>query len=187
MGLYKSRKFIPEIIEYLKDEKIIDIKCGKTFTMFINDKYELYACGVNDLNQLGITEPCSKEHVINKEIQCYDCVFPTKVDCFLNMKVLKIACGEGHCLGVIKDLISNIITIWSWGNNNLGQLGQGSIVKKSKPNPINYLSDYNSKKFDEISCGGFHSLCLIKYKEGLNWIDEDLIIISKVIDDFGIV
>ena len=186
MGLFKSRKFIPEIINYLEDEKIVDIKCGKTFTMFINDKYELYACGVNDLNQLGINEPCSKDHLINKEIQCYDCVFPTKVDCFLNMKVLKIACGEGHCLGVIKDLISNIITIWSWGNNNLGQLGQGSIIKKSTPNPINYLSDFNSKKFDEISCGGFHSLCLIKYKEDLNWIEEDFIIISKVIDEIGI-
>ena len=155
--------------------------------MFINDNYELYACGVNDLNQLGINEPSSKEHLINKDITCYDFVFPTKVDCFLNMKVLKISCGEGHCLGVIKDLISNIQTIWSWGNNNFGQLGQGSFVKKSTPNPINYLSDYNSKKFDEIACGGFHSLCLIKYRDSLNWIEEDFNLIKKMIDDVGII
>ena len=187
MGLYQSRKFTPELITYLEDEKIIDIKCGKTFTMFINNKNELFACGVNDLNQLGINEPSSKEHLIDKDITCYDFVYPTKVDCFLNMKVLKISCGEGHCLGIIKDLISNIQTIWSWGNNNFGQLGQGSIVKKSTPNPINYLSDYNSKKFDEISCGGFHSLCLIKYKENLNWIEEDYNRIRKVIDDIGII
>ena len=104
-----------------------------------------------------------------------------------NMKVLKISCGEGHCLAVIKDLISNIITIWSWGNNKFGQLGQGSSVKKSTPNPINYLSEYNSKNFDEISCGGFHSLCLIKYKENLNWIYDDLKKIKDIIDEIGII
>ena len=186
-GLTKSRKFTPEIIYSLENEKIIDIQCGKTFSMFINDKNELYACGVNDLNQLGLNEPSSKDHLKNKDIICYDFVFPTKVDCFLNMKVLKISCGEGHCLAIIKDLISNIQTIWSWGNNKFGQLGQGSTVKKSTPNPINYLSEYNSKKFDEISCGGFHSLCLIKYRENLNWIENDCNIIINVIDEIGII
>jgi E3 ubiquitin-protein ligase HERC4 len=186
-GLYKSRRFIPENIKCLENENIIDIKCGKTFTMFINDKNELFACGVNDLNQLGLIESFSREHLTNKSIQCYDFVFPTKVDCFINMKVLKIACGEGHCLAIIKDLISNIQTIWSWGNNKFGQLGQGSMIKKSTPNPINYLSEYNSKKFDEISCGGFHSLCLIKYRDNLDWIENDYNEISRIIDEIGII
>ena len=186
-GLYKSRRFIPEYINYLEDENIIDIKCGKTFTMFINDKNELYASGVNDLNQLGLNECSPKDHLVNKDVQCYDFVFPTKVDCFLNMKVLKISCGEGHCLAIIKDLISNIQTIWSWGNNKFGQLGQGQNIKKSTPNPINYLSEYNSKKFGEIACGGFHSLCLIKYKENLNWIEDDYNEISRLIDEIGII
>ena len=119
--------------------------------MFINDKNELFACGVNDLNQLGIDEPFSKKHLYNKDISCYGFVYPIKVDCFLNMKVLKISCGEGHCLAVIKDLISNIRTIWSWGNNKFGQLGQDSLMKKFTPNPINYLSEYNSKSFEEIT------------------------------------
>ena len=186
-GLTKSRIFTPHLVKGLDDEKIIDIKCGKTFSMFINDKNELFACGVNDLNQLGINEPFSKEHLHNKETPCYDFVFPIKVDCFLNMKVLKVSCGEGHCLAVIKDLISNIITIWSWGNNKFGQLGQGSLVKKSTPNPINFLSDYNSKNFDEISCGGFHSLCLIKYRENLKWIEDDFKKIQNIIDEIGLI
>ena len=154
---------------------------------FFNDKNEFYSCGVNDLNQLGINESSTKEHLKDKFISCFDFVFPAKVDCFLNMKVLKIACGEGHCLAVIKDLIANIQTIWSWGNNNFGQLGQGSVVKKSTPNPINYLSEYNTKKFDEVSCGGFHSLCLIKYRENLNWIEEDYNKIVQAIDEIGII
>ena len=186
-GLSKSRIFTPHLIKEMTDEKIIEVKCGKTFSMFINDKNELYACGVNDLCQLGVTEPASKDHLHNKETPCYDYVYPIKIDCFLNMKVLKISCGEGHCLAVIKDLISNIITIWSWGNNKFGQLGHGSLVKKSTPNPINYLSEYNSKNFEEISCGGFHSLCLIKYRDNLNWIEDDFKEITNIIDDIGII
>ena len=186
-GLSKSRIFVPNLIQDLNEEKIIDVKCGKTFSMFINDKNELFACGVNDLYQLGVTESSSKEHLFNKETPCYDYVYPIKIDCFLNMKVLKISCGEGHCLAVIKDLISNIITIWSWGNNKFGQLGQGSLLKKSPPNPINYLSEYNSKSFEEISCGGFHSLCLIKYRDNLNWIENDFKEIKNIIDDIGII
>ena len=186
-GLSKSRIFTPHLIKEMTDEKIIEVKCGKTFSMFINDKNELYACGVNDLCQLGVTEPPSKDHLHNKETPCYDYVYPIKIDCFLNMKVLKISCGEGHCLAVIKDLISNIITIWSWGNNKFGQLGHGSLVKKSTPNPINYLSEYNSKNFEEISCGGFHSLCLIKYRDNLNWIEDDFKEITNIIDDIGII
>ena len=186
-GLSQSRIFTPQLLKDLTDEKIIDVKCGKTFSMFINDKNELYACGVNDLCQLGVNEASSKEHLNNKETPCYDYVYPIKIDCFLNMKVLKISCGEGHCLAVIKDLISNIITIWSWGNNKFGQLGHGSLLKKSTPNPINYLSEYNSKSFEEIYCGGFHSLCLIKYRENLNWIEDDFKEIINIIDDIGII
>ena len=188
-GLKNSMRYIPEKIEEINNENIVDIKCGKTFSMFINNKGELFACGVNDLNQLGIQEMPSKEHLFNKsEEMCYDFVYPIKVDYFLNMKVEKISCGEGHCLAVIKDILSNTETIWSWGNNKFGQLGQGTFIKKCLPRPINGLFEYNSYKFDEVACGGFHSLCLIKHNEDINWIYEDYEkIICTLIDDIGII
>ena len=49
--------------------------------------------------------------------------------------------------------------------------------------------DYSNYKcgFEEISCGGFHSLCLVKYKESINWIDDDFEKkISKTIDEIEI-
>ena len=60
-------------------------------------------------------------------------------------------------------------------NNKFGQLGHGSWINKSLPKPINFLLGFNNDKvqFEEISCGGFHSLCLIKYKEDLSWIEDD--------------
>ena len=182
-------RYTPEKIEEINDENVVEIKCGKTFSMFINNKGDLYACGVNDLNQLGIQEMPSKEHLYNKnEEMCYDFVFPTKVDYFLNMKVESIACGEGHCLATIKDMLSNTQTIWSWGNNKFGQLGQGTIIKKCLPRPINCLFEYNSYRFDEVACGGFHSSCLIKHNESINWIYDDYEkIICMLIDEIGII
>jgi hypothetical protein len=59
---------------------------------------------VNDLNQLGIDQPMSIDHIFRKEdaylSRCYDIVLPTPIECFLNMKVHKVACGESHCLAV---------------------------------------------------------------------------------------
>ena len=179
-GTHLSRKFTPQYIEYLENENIKDINCGKTFSMFINDKKELLATGVNDLNQLGIID---NPQIKNNEIVCYDIVFPTRLDYLIEKKVHKLSCGEGHCLAII-NYPENVKSVWSWGNNKFGQLGHGSWVPKSLPKPINYLLGFNNEniQFEEIACGGFHSLCLIKYKDDLSWIDEDFNKIEKAIN-----
>ena len=181
-GLIKSRRLLPEKIN-INDIK--DIQCGKTFTMFINNQNKLLACGNNDLCQLGLKSELNKETK-----KCHDLVFPTIIDSLSIFEVVKISCGEGHCLAIINDRsFSKIKCLWSWGNNKFGQIGQGSLVKVGLPSPINLLLDYNSDKseFVEISCGGFHSLCLIKHKKNINWIFDDFEKkISKVIDDIDI-
>ena len=188
-GLKNSMRYKPEKIKCLDEEKICDIKCGKTFSIFVDNKGELFACGVNDLYQLGIQDIPPKEHLFDKdEDTCYDFVNPTKVDYFLKMKVKNISCGEGHCLAVINDILSNTQTIWSWGNNKFGQLGQNIFIKKSLPRPINCLFEYNLFKFDEVACGGFHSLALIKHHKNTDWIEDDYEkIICTLIDDIGII
>ena len=181
-GLPKSRKFLPEKINI---NGIKNIQCGKTFTMLINNENKLFGCGNNDLNQLGF----NNEKNYNKK-KCHDLIFPTLIDSFSTFQVKKIACGEGHCLAIINDIsFSGIQSLWSWGNNKFGQLGQYPIIKNGLPKPIYLLMDYSNYKcgFEEISCGGFHSLCLIKYKESINWIDDDFEKkISKTIDEIEI-
>ena len=51
--------------------------------------------------------------------------------------------------------------------NNLNINFKNNIFKK--------LSDYcnDRSEFEDISCGGYHSLCLIKYKKSINWIYDD--------------
>ena len=175
-----SRKFTPQYLKSLEDTNIKDIQCGKTFTMFINDKKEVLACGVNDLNQLGIKE---YDNMRKNDNTCYDIVWPTILDYLIDKKVQKLSCGEGHCLAIV-NYPENVKSVWSWGNNYFGQLGHGSWLIKSMPKPINFLLGFNNEKlqFEEISCGGFHSLCLIKYKEDLSWIEDDLKTIADTIN-----
>ena len=111
--------------------------------------------------------------LLNPEIQCDDYIYPSLLKCFDKKIVEKISCGEGHCLAIIKDLNSNIQSLWSWGSNKYGQIGHGMMVKISLPKEVEYLTDYNMNNFSDISCGGFHSLCLIKHNEDINWIEDD--------------
>ena len=181
-GMAKSRRLLPEKINI---SGIKNIQCGKTFTMFINGENKLLACGNNDTNQLGFFH----DKRYNKR-KCYDYIYPTLIDSFSTFEVKKISCGEGHCLAIINDIsFTGVQSLWSWGNNKFGQLGQGSTIKIGSPKPIILLMDYCNYKcgFEEISCGGFHSLCLVKYKEDINWIYEDFDKkIVKVIDEINI-
>ena len=180
----KTRIFVPNKIKKIEKENIVDVKCGKTFSMFLNEKREIYVCGVNDLNQLGINEPCHNKI-------CTDIIWPTKLEYLYRQKVIKLSCGEGHCLAIISGQ-ENSKVVWSWGNNKFGQLGHGTGNDPGKrlPKPINYLLGFCEEKdnenenqiiFDDISCGGFHSLCLAKYKESIDWIENDFNIIENTI------
>ena len=181
-GLINSRRMIPE---KLNINGIKDIQCGKTFTMLINQENHLLACGNNDLCQLGF-----RHELMDKQKRCHDLIYPTVLDSLSTFEVIKISCGESHCIAIINDsTFSKMKSPWSWGNNKFGQLGQGSIVKIGLPSPINLLLDYCNDKseFEEISCGGFHSLCLIKRKKSINWIFDDFNKkILKIIDDINI-
>ena len=186
-GMVKSRIFEPELIYHIDD--ISDIILGKTFSMFINKKRELYACGVNDLYQLGIEEKPNKNHLYSKDLNCFDFVLPTRIEHFLNMKVMKVSCGEGHCLALVcinENLLSEKI-LWSWGNNKFGQLGLGNQIKISLPKPINMLLEISKNyNIEEISCGGFHSICLVNNKYDVSWIENDFLEIEKIIKNFDL-
>ena len=57
----------------------------------------------------------------------------------------KIAASKTHNLAIDKDG-----NLWSWGNNNEGQLGDGTDVNKLVPTKI-----IIEKKFTQISCGDY--------------------------------
>src|ERR1041385_1121020 len=68
-----------------------------------------------------------------------------------NDPVLKfIASGSGHCLA-----LKNDGTVWAWGYNSYGELGNGTWSESTVPVQVSYLTGIIA-----ISGGGYHSLAL---------------------------
>ncbi|MBS1645932.1 MAG: hypothetical protein JST67_01190 [Bacteroidetes bacterium] len=64
--------------------------------------------------------------------------------------IKEIACGSGHCLAVKNDG-----TVWTWGNNSDGQLGNLSVSNELTPVQVIGLTDVSS-----AVGGALHSLAL---------------------------
>ena len=171
-GMQKTRIFTPTLVNEfeIKNNKISKVYCGKTFTIFVNEKDELYSTGINDLNQCGIDN-----NLIANDL-CNDIVTPIKIEMFMRMKIINISCGESHVLAITED--NCIKTLFSWGSNRFGQLGQGIQTKKCMPKIVNYFLHYNNSEVIQVSCGAFHSLALLKRKNDQNintFLDEQYI------------
>jgi len=63
---------------------------------------------------------------------------------------IQVSSGQSH----IVSLKSNM-SLWAWGKNNLGQLGDGSTVNKGSPVQIDTVNDWT-----EISAGYNHTMAL---------------------------
>ena len=164
--------YIPK--KLILNNEINDIFCGKDYSIFHTDKKEIFVCGSNEKGKLGIGIEAYLEN--NKNNNCF---YPTQVDQFYKLEVIKVACGENHCIAIVKDSSTNIINIWGWGSNKEGQLGFGNNIERSKPKPIPSLIEYINHYPKDISCGKNHCLVLLERKEEIkidnNQIIKDLI------------
>ena len=59
------------------------------------------------------------------------------------IKWSKVSCGNYHTTAILNDG-----TLWAWGFNDFGQLGDGTKTNKSSPVQIGFLTNWS-----EISCG----------------------------------
>ncbi|GAA3015948.1 hypothetical protein GCM10020229_28910 [Kitasatospora albolonga] len=79
-------------------------------------------------------------------------------------EVVKIAAGgagahNGHGLALLTDR-----TVQSWGSNNSGQLGDGSVFSHNAPGQVVNLSNAT-----DIAAGGTHSLALLADRTVVSW------------------
>jgi len=169
--IQKSQKniiYIPRKV--VLSNEIKNIFCGKDFTVFHTEEKEILVCGNNEEYQLGIGKETYSEY--SKDNDCYK---PTHVETFYNLEILKVSCGENFCIAMVKDSITKIVNIWSWGSNKEGQLGLGNDSKNSRPKPIPILLEYINHTPKDIACGKNHCLVLLERNGELNINDEKII------------
>ena len=74
-------------------------------------------------------------------------------------KVVAVAGGVGHTLALLADG-----TVWAWGRDNYGQLGNGDAGNSPVPTQVSGLPPITA-----ISAGGFHSVALAEDGKVWTW------------------
>ena len=115
------------------------IEGGGGFTVGIKDDGTLWTWGFNGYGQLGDGTPIANTSRIT----------PTQISAATDW--VQISCGDGHVLALKSDG-----SVYAWGQNNNGQLGDGTTIDRNVPTLIQGLSVVS-----QVAAGGFHSLALL--------------------------
>jgi len=145
----------PQIVKvksgaYLSD--IVAIAAREYRTMALKADGSIWAWGANLFGQLGNGE--SGEDA-NK-------LYAVKIDSISNVRA--IAAGKDHSVALKRDG-----TVWTWGANTWGQLGDGTNLKNSLPKKI---SGFESEIIG-ISAGGDHTFAMDKNGAIWSWGRND--------------
>jgi alpha-tubulin suppressor-like RCC1 family protein len=110
------------------------IAAGFDHTLAIKTDGTLWAWGNNNVGQLGDGTTILKN-------------VPIQIDTSTNWQNIEAAIGQ-HSLA-----IKTNGTLWAWGNNNVSQLGDGTITNRSSPIQIGMDTDWQN-----IAAGFYHSV-----------------------------
>lgn len=118
-------------------DNISAVSAGTSHSIALKSDGTVWTWGSNNQNQLGITD----------EGLSYSSK-PLKVQGL--SEIVSISAGYNHNVALKKDG-----TVWVWGGNIYGQLGDGTYVSKSTPARVEGLTDIIA-----ISAGEYHNLAL---------------------------
>lgn len=129
-----------EPVKILDD--VIAISCGSNHTAAIKSDGTLWVWGSNIYGQIGVGPVGSRENR-STPIQVMD-------------QVVAVSCGSNYTAAVRADG-----TLWTWGYNSNGQLGDGTRTNRSAP--VQVMDQVAS-----VSCGSSHTAAI--RTDGTLWL-----------------
>ena len=118
------------------------IACGSNHSLGIIQGGNLYAWGDNSKGQLGTNTPDASHNLPQLVL-----------DVQSGTEWSKIAGGDKHTLGLLDNG-----TLYAWGDNTYGQLGNGTLTQSNSPYLVSNVS--NGTIWTDIVCGANHSLAI---------------------------
>ncbi len=138
------------------NENIENIFTSFRSTYLLTTEGRLFSWGSNEYGQLGDGTIISKNYPIN---------ITSKFSLQNGEKILHFSTGGFHCL-----LITSFGRVFSWGNNEYGQLGDESNINKNLPVEItNKFSLVNNEKIENIKVGLGHSMVTTSMGRVYTW------------------
>lgn len=97
----------PELIKALQeyDVKAKSVSCGASHTLILTEDNEVLSFGVGEFGRLGLGSS-------------NDITVPTPIDTFADLDITQVVASGNHSM-----VLTSSGSIYSWGKNNMGQLG----------------------------------------------------------------
>ncbi|XP_075662423.1 ultraviolet-B receptor UVR8 isoform X1 [Castanea sativa] len=140
----------PAICSAFRDQSLRAISCGGAHTLFLTESGRVFATGLNDFGQLGISE--NKSYSLG----------PVEVS-GLQKEIALISAGYYHSCAITVDG-----ELYMWGKNSNGQLGLGKRSAEVVPLPtkVDCLDGITIKM---VALGSEHSMAVTDSGEALSW------------------
>ncbi|XP_055695916.1 probable E3 ubiquitin-protein ligase HERC2 [Lutzomyia longipalpis] len=130
---------VPMKIESLAGLGVVKVECGSQFSVALTRSGAVYTWGKGDYHRLGHG---SVDHVRR----------PKKIATLQGKKIISIATGSLHCVAC-----SDQGEVFTWGDNDEGQLGDGTVSAIPRPRLVTALQ---GKHIVKVTCGSAHTLAL---------------------------
>lgn len=121
-------------------ENVKQITAGNNFAAALLEDGRVVAWGTNNRGQLGDNTTAAKNYPVYV-------VDPTNTALHLN-NIVKIAAGYEFMIGLANDG-----TVWAWGLNTVGQLGDNTTANKSLPVKVLETTVKNLENIVDIAAG----------------------------------
>ncbi|XP_056902787.1 probable E3 ubiquitin-protein ligase HERC4 [Takifugu flavidus] len=140
LGHEKPRKK-PEHVVALDAQIIVAVSGGESHTLALNDKGQIFSWGLGSDGQLGLNnfEECVR--------------VPRNIKCLSDVQIAQVACGYRH-----SHALSKGGQVFSWGQNQFGQLGLG--MHGSSISTPQLIQSLQGIPFAQLSAGGAHSFAI---------------------------
>ncbi|CAH8270534.1 unnamed protein product [Arabidopsis lyrata] len=134
----------------LSDHSIRAVACGGAHTLFLTETRRVFATGLNDCGQLGVSDV--KSHAMD----------PLEVS-GLDKDILHISAGYYHSAAITVDG-----ELYMWGKNSSGQLGLGKKAARVVRVPTK-VEALHGITIQSVALGSEHSVAVTDGGEVLSW------------------
>ena len=166
MGAYSGTKYLGDNLS----NKIISVFAGDGHCIALAQDNMVYSWGRNTNGQLGDNSNIHRYVPVKVLMGAYSGTAYLGDDS--SNKIISLVGGESHSIAFAQDN-----TVYTWGHNNYGQLGDGSHtdgyvpvrVLKGAYSGSTYFGDNSSNKIVAVSTGAFHSFALAQDGTVYTW------------------